>query len=367
MIAAARRGARLRDEVLAAYAFLLVMVTTGLPTPLYPRYREELDLSSLDVTAVYGVYAVVVLVTLLVAGGLSDQVGRRAVVTLAVAAAAGTAVLLAAPSLPGLYAGRVVVGVGAGLALGCATAYLADLAGTEHARRASALAVVANLGGQAVGTAGSGVLSQLLPAPLATPYLVALAAAVPAAALLAVPDPAGAHGSWRAGLSLRAPTVPAAVRAPFWSTAAALVAAFSLLGFLTALTGAMLAERLERPGTLLAGLTVAALFATAAVAQLLVPERAFARASALSLVLLPVAAALLAMAALAASTAALVAAVLTTGVAVGVILRAGVGAVLARCPVGVRGQVGSALFVAVYAGAGVVRASARRRAAAGRG
>lgn len=57
----APRTPGLRHEVLVASAFLIVMATTGLPTPLYPRYREALGLSSRDVTAVNGVYAVVVL------------------------------------------------------------------------------------------------------------------------------------------------------------------------------------------------------------------------------------------------------------------------------------------------------------------
>lgn len=343
---------RVRYELVVTYVFAAVMASTGLATPLYPGYRERLDLSSLDVTAVYGVYAVVVLLTLLVAGGLSDQVGRRPVLALAVlAAGVGEAVLLVFPTLPGLYAGRSVTGVAAGLVLGCATAYLADLAGKRHARRASTLAVLANLGGQAAGTAGSGLVSQLMPAPLATPYVLALVALLPAAALLRTPDPAGAAGTWRAGLRLRPPTVPGQVRTLFFSTAAALVAAFSLLGFLTALTGSVLDQRLARPGALLAGLTVAALFTTAALAQLAVPARLFTRASALALGLLPVAAALLSLAALLASTAALVAAVLLTGAVVGVILRAGIGSVLAVCPPAVHGRVGSALFVAVYLGA----------------
>ena len=343
---------RLGHELVITYAFGTVMASTGVQTPLYPGYRERLGLSSLDITAVYGVYAVVVLLTLLVAGGLSDQVGRRPVLALAVVTAGvGEAVLWAFPTLPGLYAGRTVAGVAAGLALGCGTAYLADVAGHRHARRASALAVVANLGGQAVGTAGSGLVSQLLPAPLATPYAVALVGLVPTVGLLALPGPSRASGRWRGGLSLRPPTVPGKVRTLFFSTAAALIAAFALLGFLTALTGAVLADRLGRPGVLLAGLTVAALFTTAGLAQLAVSERSYARASQVALGLLPAAAVFLTLATLLASTASMVAAVLLTGVAVGVILRAGIGLVLSACPPPVRGQVGSALFIAVYLGA----------------
>lgn len=47
------------------------------------------------------------------------------------------------------------------------------------------------------------------------------------------------------------------------------------------------------------------------------------------------------------------AAVLVTGSVVGVTPRAGIGRVLEQCPSGQVGQVGSALFVAVYTGASV--------------
>ena len=281
------RGRVTPGELVVGYLFLAVMAATGLPTPLYPLYKQRLGLSSLDVTAVYGVYAVVVLATLLVAGGLSDHVGRRRVLAIAVATTAVAEImLLAAPSTAGLYAGRVLTGVATGLVLGSATAYLTELAGPGRGRRAAALAVVANLGGQAVGTALAGVCARFLPAPIVTPYLVGLVMLVPVVLLrvLRVPETVTtARGGWRRGLRLRAVTVPPEVRAQFWATAAALVAAFSLLGFLTALTGAILAERTNHPGGLVAGLVTAGLFASAALAQLSIPERAFRGASAAAL------------------------------------------------------------------------------------
>ena len=352
----ARRGGSVVGELVVGYLFLAVMVATGLPTPLYPLYKERLGLSSLDVTAVYGVYAVVVLVVLLVAGGLSDHVGRRRVLVVAVAVTAlGELVLLAAPTVAGLYAGRALTGVSTGLVLGSATAYLTQLAGPGHERRATSGAVVANLGGQAVGTALAGVCARFLPAPLLTPYLVGLVMLVPVVLLRGrrVPETDAATGSWRRGLSLRAITVPSEVRSRFWATAATLVAAFSLLGFLTALTGAILAERTNQPGALLAGGVTAGLFASAALTQLSIPERAFSRAYPTALAVLPLAAAVLAVADLVRSLPALLVAVLLTGAAVGVTLRAGIGRVLERCPPENRGQVSSALYVAVYTGASV--------------
>lgn len=352
----AERGGMAPGELLVGYLFLAVMVATGLPTPLYPLYKQRLGLSSLDITAVYGVYAIVVLVVLLVAGGWSDQIGRRRVLVMAVfTTAAAEIVMLGAPSVMGLYAGRVLTGMATGLVLGSATAYLSELAGPGRGRRAAAMAVVANLGGQAAGTALAGVCTRFLPAPVVAPYLVGLVMLAPVVLLrvLRIPETVTASGSWRQGLGLRAVTVPRVVRAQFWATASALVAAFSLLGFLTALTGAILAQRTGHPGGLVAGLVTAGLFTVAALTQLSVPERAFRRASAAALMALPLAAITLAIADLARSLPILLVAVLLTGAAVGVTLRAGIGRVLEQCPAEKRGQVSSALFVAVYTGASI--------------
>lgn len=345
-----------RDGLLVGYLFFAVMLATGLPTPLYGVYRQRLGLSSLDVTAVYGVYAIVVLFVLLVAGGLSDRIGRRRVLVIAVATTAiGELVLLSAPTVAGLYSGRVLTGVATGLTLGSATAYLSELAGLRHARWATPVAVVANLGGQAVGTALAGFCARFLPAPLMTPYLVGLIMLGPVVLLrvLRVPETVTTLGGWHQGLRLRSLVIPHVVRAPFWATAAALVAVFSLLGFLTALTGAILAQRMDQPGELVAGGVTAGLFASAALTQLAVPARVFAFASAMALAALPLAAVLLAIAELARSLPTLLSAVLLTGSVVGVTLRVGIGRVLQQCPPRERGQVSSALFVAVYGGASI--------------
>lgn len=345
-----------RGELVVGYLLLAVMAATGLPTPLYPKYKDLLGLSSLDITAVYGTYALVVLVVLMVAGGLSDRIGRRRVLVVAVAtAAAGEIVLLLIPAIGGLYAGRALTGVSTGLVLGSATAYLGELAGPGHARRASATAVVANLGGQAVGTAVSGVCARYLPEPLVTPYLVGLLMLAPVALLRVwrIPETVSPNAGRRRERGQRQWGIPAAVRRQFWATAAVLLASFSLLGFLTALTGAIMTERMNQPGAFSIGLVTAGLFAGAALTQLAIPQRFFRPATTAAVAALPLAALILALADLARSLPLLLAAVLLSGSVVGVTLRAGIGSVLEGCPPARRGQVSSALFVAVYAGASI--------------
>ena len=111
-------GVRLRHELLVAWVYLAIMAASALPTPLYSLYRQRLGLPAIDITVVYAFYALVVLMTLLWVGFLSDRIGRRPVMLLAVVlAAAGEIVLMIAPTLAGLYLSRGITGIAVGLAI----------------------------------------------------------------------------------------------------------------------------------------------------------------------------------------------------------------------------------------------------------
>jgi MFS family permease len=56
---------------------VLSLFAATAPSPLYRVYQDQLRFSALTLTAIFAVYAVAVLVTLLVFGSLSDYVGRR--------------------------------------------------------------------------------------------------------------------------------------------------------------------------------------------------------------------------------------------------------------------------------------------------
>ena len=66
--------------------FLLASITMSFlagslaPTPLYPVYQAEWGFSALTTTEIFGIYALALLGSLLVAGRLSDHVGRRSYV-----------------------------------------------------------------------------------------------------------------------------------------------------------------------------------------------------------------------------------------------------------------------------------------------
>ncbi len=160
---------------LAAAAFLTAMAFSTIPTPLYALYRQRDGFSSFIVTVVFAVYAVGVIASLLLAGHVSDWMGRRRVLIPALAIEVLAAVLfLVWPALPGLIVARFVSGLGIGVITASATAYLRDLHSLSRpgagAGRFELVSTAANLGGLGVGTLVSGALAQFARSPLAVPY-----------------------------------------------------------------------------------------------------------------------------------------------------------------------------------------------------
>src|SRR6267143_4510654 len=66
------------------------LASSSAPTPLYPIYQGEWGFSAVAISFVFGIYAIAVIAALLVAGRLSDYVGRRPVLIVATAIQAGT-------------------------------------------------------------------------------------------------------------------------------------------------------------------------------------------------------------------------------------------------------------------------------------
>src|SRR6185437_6907161 len=74
---------------LVAGAWFLLLFAAAAPSPLYGVYQAQWRFSAITLTAVFGVYALGLLVALLVFGSVSDYLGRRRVISAAMAAGAG--------------------------------------------------------------------------------------------------------------------------------------------------------------------------------------------------------------------------------------------------------------------------------------
>lgn len=191
---------------------------------LMPVISDRQHLSTTTLDAIFGIYAVGLLPGLLVGGRVSDAIGRRPLALAGAAATlAGTAAMLVSQETGVLLAGRLIVGVGVGLAVSSCTAWASDLRGAAGAATAGAVltagfAIGPFAGGLIAWAGGSGVRLSFGVAAGIVMLAAALtaAAAQPAAgapAAPAVPEmsegpaPAAPQGTARA-LSWAMPLAP---------------------------------------------------------------------------------------------------------------------------------------------------------------
>ena len=73
---------------IVAAVITVIYILSTLPTPLYVLYRQAFQFSQLTVTVIYAVYVVGTIVAMFLFGRLSDQIGRRPVVLVALAVGA---------------------------------------------------------------------------------------------------------------------------------------------------------------------------------------------------------------------------------------------------------------------------------------
>ena len=337
--------------VAVAYAFGVTMLSTTLPTPLYPLYRGAFGFSELTVTLVYAAYAVGVLAALVAFGNVSDAVGRRRVLLPGLAAALLSAVVfLTAADLPMLFVGRVLSGLAAGLFTGTATATLVDLVPDRDRALGSLVATLVNMGGLGVGPLLAGVLAEYVGAPLRVTFVVDLVLLVPAfiGVLLAPETVTETSRPRRPSLA-----VPRQVRAVFGQAALTGFAGFVVLGTFTAVSPAALSELLHQHNLAVVGVVVFVVFAASTAGQLALPlfsTRVGLPAGALTLTL---GAVLIAVSLWRESLTLLIMGGIVAGFGQGLGFRAGIAAVSTAVSADRRAGVTSALFTVLYIGISV--------------
>jgi predicted MFS family arabinose efflux permease len=264
-------------------AFWLMAVTLGFllfassaPSPLYVVYQAEWHFSAITLTSVFAVYVIALLVALVLAGSLSDRVGRRPVLLGALAVQVAAMVLFGiAGDIDVLFAARVVQGLATGVATGALSATLIDLQPDERPHLGALLSAAAPPLGLAAGALGSGLLVQYGPDPLRLVYWLLVAVFVLAiAAVAAMPETVErAPGGWAQALRPRI-GVPFQARATFVAVAPVLVATWALGGLYLSLGPSLAVALLHTTSHVTGGLVIVALTATGAVTSLMLRDRA---------------------------------------------------------------------------------------------
>lgn len=263
------------------YAALLLLTgvalgVSGAPAPLYGIYAAEWGFAPITTTVVFAVYAVAALVSVLVAGPLSDRWGRRPVLLGAILVVlAGLVVFVYAGGVAALLVARVLHGLGVGAIVVAGSAALLDLRPGEGARAGLHSGVAFNLGiAVVILLVACGAQADL--APLVTPYVVlAGLVLVGGVAVLRMPEPH--HPDRRsARLQVARPRVPAAIAPDFRFAALGVMAAWSVLGVFLSLFPTIAAHAVGTSNLVFAGGVVAVSAATAALSQVVgarVPAR----------------------------------------------------------------------------------------------
>jgi MFS family permease len=333
---------------LVASVIGLALFASGTPSPLYETYRELWGFSPVVLTLVYATYAFGVLTTLVLAGRVSDEVGRRPVLLVALGTLIGATVLfMVADSVAWLFVARGVQGLATGLALGAASASLLDL----HPRRDPAGVGLTNgvvsAGGMGLGVLVSAVFVELLPAPRVLPYVALfLLFAITFAGALAMPEPVESRS--RPRLTPQRPSVPATVRRPFVLASLGVMSSWSIGGLFLSLGPALSANLFHTTNHLVAGITVFTLAGSAAVAQLLFGRAAPWAGASRGSVALASGLLLIVLASSAGSSALLLIGAVVGGAGFGVAFLGALRALSAAIPPDHRGQVMSAFYIVAY-------------------
>ena len=260
-----RRGTRRLAFVSAVIALVAAFAAVGSTIPLFNVYRAEDGFTNAGISMTVVAYSIGTIGTLLVLGRLSNSVGRRpaalASLTLLVL---GCVVLLDVHDIGVLIAGRLLMGLGAGMASSSLAAYIVDAAPRRPAWLASVASSQTVMLGLAIGAIASGALVQFGPWPRQLIFLVAIAMLLVSAVLISIsPETVtSAPFVWR---SLRPSVrVPARVRRLLPVAAAVILPTWATGAFYQAFVPALVENQLHTTSPLLLGLVFAAYMAPSA-------------------------------------------------------------------------------------------------------
>lgn len=239
---------------IAAAAIALLLAGVFMPTPLYQLYHREWGLSPSQISVVFASYAASLIPSLLFLGGISDGIGRRRTLLIAITIAAiGSLVFAFASSLSWLIAARVLQGVALGIGLPTAVAAIREWMDDAMRPQAGTVAIVGTSIGAAFGALMAGILAEYAPLPNSLTFFVHIALlALLAAAVASVPScPHLGPASHE-----RFPTISRAIRRPFLLASAESFVGWATLAIFVSLLPSFLAQGLRVHNLLLGALVV---------------------------------------------------------------------------------------------------------------
>lgn len=247
----------------AAGIVTAVFVLSNSPTPLYVRWQAAIGFSSATLSVIFAAYILGLLLTLLIAGQLSDRYGRRPILVPGLAAAIVACLLFAgAHSVPMLLAARFLSGVAVGVVVSAGMAAVVDLGGPDRKRQSSLIASVSMVLGAGLGPLIAGTLALSCGTPLIPIFAIEFAVlliALVAALVLPLEHRGGRDRGWH----LHLPRVPRANHRHLLFGIAIFGPGITATSFVLALGPSLLSRLLDVSSPLIAGGMACAMFLTA--------------------------------------------------------------------------------------------------------
>ena len=253
---------------LVAANLVLLLFSVGAPAPLYSVYQSQWQFSSITLTAVFAIYAIVLLLALLVVGSLSDYVGRRPVILAGlVASVVASVAFLIANGVTMLFLARALQGISVGVATGALGAALIDLQ-PEGGRLAPLISSAAPTLGLAAGALATSILVQYAPAPTQLIWWIVIAGF--AAAITGVSRSLGPGKRQGGALASLRPRlgVPRQARGAFAFALPCLIAQWALGGLYFSLGPTLAAQLLGSSNLVWGGIVIFLLSGVGGIASL---------------------------------------------------------------------------------------------------
>lgn len=150
-----------------AWIVTAIFMLSNAATPLYGLWQASLGFTSGTLTVIFACYILGLLLTLTVAGQLSDHFGRKALLVPCVALAILAALLFdQAHSVEALMLARFLTGIAVGLVVSGGMANVVEHARPDRKAFASLIASVAMVAGAGTGPLLAGVVAQYVAQPI---------------------------------------------------------------------------------------------------------------------------------------------------------------------------------------------------------
>ncbi|WP_328387542.1 MFS transporter [Nocardia sp. NBC_00416] len=338
----------------AAWPIAAVFVLANAATPLYVLWQAEFGFSKSTLTAVFCCYMAGMALALLISGVVSDRLGRKTVLVPAlVLAIAAALIFAAAPGIIALFIARTLTGIASGAMVSAGVAAVSDIAGRAHTRTAALAGAVGIAVGTGLGPLLGGVLSETVPGPTVTVFLVETVFLLVALAIVVVVPIPRADGP-RATAWIRVPRVPQPNRRELLVAVTVAGPALTTTAFMLSLAPSLLSELLGTTNRIVAGVLACLTFAVATASQFALRGLPVRRLLLISVVSTVVCVASLVVAVDTSSVAVLAAAAVLAGAAYGPGMLGGLSLLNVDIPAGRLAEANAALNIGAYAFAGLM-------------